>query len=143
MSLDAIIKDLEKFIKYLDKNLKDPKADDRYNYAISIVKYLKKYTDYEIQKQINDEYKKINAELREKVKKLESEIDGQVYWGSTPTKEIEKMWIPKQKIKDLIKKEKLPLTTVGGRKNAKTLGYVIKLGKIKAYEELLQESEDK
>lgn len=43
MSLDAIIKDLEKFIKYLDKNLTDPNADERYNYAESILKYLKRY----------------------------------------------------------------------------------------------------
>ena len=54
-----------------------------------------------------------------------------------------KNYIPKQKIKNLMEKEKLPLTIVGGRNNGKTLAYGIKLGKIKACEELLQESEDK
>ena len=47
--------------------------------------------------------------------------------------------IPKQKVKDLMEKEKLPLTIVGGRGNSKTLAYGIKLGKIKACEELLEE----
>ena len=47
--------------------------------------------------------------------------------------------IPVQKIKDLMEKEKLPLTIVGGRGNSKTLAYGIKLGKIKACEELLEE----
>ena len=47
--------------------------------------------------------------------------------------------IPKQKVKDLMEKEKLPLTIIGGRKNGKTLAYGIKLGKIKAYKELLEE----
>ena len=47
--------------------------------------------------------------------------------------------IPKQKVKDLMEKEKLPLTIVGGRGNCKTLAYGIKLGKIKACEELLEE----
>lgn len=48
--------------------------------------------------------------------------------------------IPVQKVKDLMEKEKLPLTIVGGRGNSKTLAYVIKLGKIKACEELLEEN---
>lgn len=47
--------------------------------------------------------------------------------------------IPVQKVKDLMEKEKLPLTIVGGRGNSKTLAYGIKLGKIKACEELLEE----
>lgn len=48
--------------------------------------------------------------------------------------------IPVQKVKDLMEKEKLPLTIVGGRGNSKTLAYGIKLGKIKACEELLEEN---
>ena len=47
--------------------------------------------------------------------------------------------IPVQKVIDLMEKEKLPLTIVGGRGNSKTLAYGIKLGKIKACEELLEE----
>lgn len=51
--------------------------------------------------------------------------------------------IPKQKIKDLKENIILQPVIVGGRRNRKTLEYGIKLGKIKACEELLQESEGK
>ena len=45
----------------------------------------------------------------------------------------------RNKIKEKIEEiEKLPLVIVGGRRNGKTLEYGIKLGKIKAYEELLK-----
>lgn len=54
-------------------------------------------------------------------------------------KYLEEDSIPVQKVKDLMEKEKLPLTIVGGRGNSKTLAYGIKLGKIKACEELLEE----
>lgn len=54
-------------------------------------------------------------------------------------KYLEKSSIPVQKVKDLMEKEKLPLTIVGGRGNSKTLAYGIKLGKIKACEELLED----
>lgn len=48
-------------------------------------------------------------------------------------------YIPKQKIKDLKESVTLDNTIVGGRRNAKTLEYGIKLGKIKACEELLED----
>lgn len=48
-------------------------------------------------------------------------------------------WIPKQKVKDLKESIILGPTIVGGRRNSKTLEYGIKLGKIKACEELLEE----
>ena len=48
-------------------------------------------------------------------------------------------YIPVQKVKDLKKSIILEPTIVGGRRNAKTLEYGIKLGKIKACEELLEE----
>ena len=48
-------------------------------------------------------------------------------------------WIPKQKVKDLKESIILGPTIVGGRKNSKTLEYGIKLGKIKACEELLED----
>lgn len=47
--------------------------------------------------------------------------------------------IPKQKVKDLKESIILPNTIVGGRRNGKTLEYGIKLGKIKACEELLED----
>ena len=48
-------------------------------------------------------------------------------------------WIPKQKVKDLKESIILGPTIVGGRRNSKTLEYGIKLGKIKACEELLED----
>lgn len=48
-------------------------------------------------------------------------------------------FIPVQKVKDLKESIILEPTIVGGRRNAKTLAYGIKLGKIKACEELLEE----
>lgn len=53
--------------------------------------------------------------------------------------EVEKNYIPKQKVKDLKESIVLEPTIVGGRRNAKTLEYGIKLGKIKACEELLED----
>lgn len=53
--------------------------------------------------------------------------------------EVEKNGIPKQKVKDLKESIVLEPTIVGGRRNAKTLEYGIKLGKIKACEELLED----
>lgn len=50
--------------------------------------------------------------------------------------------IPKQKVKDKIEKEKLPLVIIGGRKNKKTLEYGIKLGRRQALRELIEERED-
>lgn len=55
---------------------------------------------------------------------------------------VEENYIPKQKVKDKIEEEKLPLVIVGGRSNKKTLEYGIKLGRRQALQELL-ESEEK
>lgn len=55
---------------------------------------------------------------------------------------VDKNYIPKQKVKDKIEEEKLPLVIVGGRRNKKTLEYGIKLGRRQALQELL-ESEEK
>lgn len=49
--------------------------------------------------------------------------------------------IPKQKVKDLKESVILDNIIVGGRRNAKTLEYGIKLGKIKACEELLEDKQ--
>ena len=48
--------------------------------------------------------------------------------------------IPKKKIREKLKEVQLqlPNVIVGGRRNSKTLEYGIKLGRIKAYEELLE-----
>lgn len=54
---------------------------------------------------------------------------------------INENYIPKQKVKEKIEEEKLPLTIVGGRKNKKTLEYGIKLGRRQALQELLESEE--
>ena len=91
--------------------------------------------DYTRQKQINEEHQKINGELREKVKELEEEN----YLQKVALFEES---IPKQKIKDFKEQIKLSSVIVGGRRNGKTLEYGVRLGKIKACEELLKESEE-
>ena len=55
---------------------------------------------------------------------------------------LRKNFIPVQKVKDKIEKEKLPLVIIGGRKNKKTLEYGIKLGRRQALRELIEERED-
>lgn len=55
-----------------------------------------------------------------------------------PQELVNKLYIPKQIVKDKIEEEKLPLTIVGGRKNKKTLEYGIKLGRRQALQELLE-----
>ena len=50
-------------------------------------------------------------------------------------------YIPIQKVKDKIEKEKLPLVIVGGRRNKRTLEYGIKLGRRQALQELLGSEE--
>lgn len=50
--------------------------------------------------------------------------------------------IPVQKVKELKESVILDNTIVGGRRNSKTLEYGIKLGKIKACEELLEDKQN-
>ena len=97
------------------------------------------------QKQINEEHQKENGLLRERVKELEAKLEFKQYGDLDDLRFEEYMneFIPKQKIKDLKENIILQPVIVGGRRNGKTLEYGIKLGKIKACEELLQESEDK
>lgn len=85
--------------------------------------------------------KKYFDKLVERIKELEvledDLKDKRVVYIDTP--EFAENYIPKQKVKDLKKSIILEPTIVGGRRNAKTLEYGIKLGKIKACEELLEE----
>lgn len=114
--------------------------------------------DYTMLEEIEEEHKRENGELRKKVKELEEEnsmlrksnniakdvkIEDITQLINKSYKEFMNEFIPKQKVKNIMEKEKLPLTIVDGRNNSKTLAYGIKLGKIKACEELLQESENK
>lgn len=87
--------------------------------------YLKGYADAE------EKYKKRIKELEEGLLKVKDKnIKLFMHYKNS---------IPVQKVKDLKKSIILEPTIVGGRRNAKTLEYGIKLGKIKACEELLEE----
>ena len=102
--------------------------------------------DYTRQKQINEEYKKINGELREKVKKLENYINpskARISYFDTKkgANVVIEGFIPKQKIKDKIEELK-PYIYKGENAPQDFLQYRIK-AKISVLEELLEESEDK
>lgn len=59
-------------------------------------------SDYARQKQINEEHQKINGDLREKVKKIEKENSTlKNFTSSIFNDNVEKEFIPKQKIKDM------------------------------------------
>ena len=85
------------------------------------------------------------TEEREEDKKKIAELEAKLefyQWGDLDNLKFEeymKEFIPKQKVKDLKESIVLEPTIVGGRRNAKTLEYGIKLGKIKACEELLED----
>lgn len=81
----------------------------------------------------NEEVKRLIAHKNEYTKKLEEDL----------FENAENYVISKQKVKDKIEEEKLPLTIVGGRKNKKTLEYGIKLGRRQILQELIEESEEK
>lgn len=82
----------------------------------------------------------------ERIKELEEHqkkfYNGELYTAKQ-LKQIEenqkKYFINKQRVKELKESILLGPTIVGGRRNAKTLEYGIKLGKIKACEELLED----
>lgn len=89
--------------------------------------------------------RKLIEYYEEKIKKLEAKLEFKQF-GDLDNIQFEDYmneFISKQKIKDLKENIILQPVIVGGRRNGKTLEYGIKLGKIKACEELLQESEDK
>ena len=167
---DNIEKDIEilkNIIKYLNLLIYEGKNKIIYNDlfwdektvdCITAIEHL--LQDYTRQKQINEEHQKENGLLRERVKELENTIKKISESSSNNEKLIEKFdsgetftfnqlgfieknFIPKQKIKDLKENIILQRVIVGGRRNRRTLEYGVKLGKIKACEELLQEREDK
>ena len=95
----------------------------------------------------NDKCKEIKAvenillerkQDKKRIKKLEEENKRKDMFVEM-AKEVIENSILKQKVKDLKESIILEPTIVGGRRNAKTLEYGIKLGKIKACEELLED----
>ena len=109
--------------------------------CINAIEHL--INNYTRQKQINEEHKKINGELRKKVKELEvledDMKDKRVVYIDEP--EFKANYIPKQKIKDKIEnleKEYKKLEQSSDFIIADTIQ-----PKIEVLQELLQESEDK
>ena len=102
---------------------------------------LVKYYEDEIlrQKQTNEELTKKIKELEEENQQLKAKIDVVNWQEKTAYQCLKEKYIPKQKITDFKEQIKLEPVIVGGRGNKKTLEYGIKLGKIKACEELLEE----
>lgn len=92
---------------------------------------------YIIKKQI-EKYE----EHMEKLQKKNEELKNKYATFVKMSNEVIANSIPKQKVKDKIEKEKLPLVIIGGRKNKKTLEYGIKLGRRQALRELIEERED-
>ena len=64
--------------------------------------------------------------------------ENEIYSNQLDLSYVDKNYISKQKVKDKIEEEKLPLVIVGGRRNKKTLEYGIKLGRRQALQELLE-----
>lgn len=88
-----------------------------------------------------DEHKKLLAEReqdKKRIKELE-EMNKEILNSKIGIDLSYQDYIPKQKVKELKESVILNNTIVGGRRNAKTLEYGIKLGKIKACEELLED----
>ena len=109
--------------------------------CINAIEHL--INNYTRQKQINEEHKKINGELRKKVKELEvledDMKDKRIVYIDEP--EFKANYIPKQKIKDKIEnleKEYKKLEQSSDFIIADTIQ-----PKIEVLQELLQESEDK
>ena len=95
-----------------------------------VVAYLTEYG----RRGIKENVKKLQA----RIKDLEKENKNKDTYIKM-AKEVIENSILKQKVKDLKENIILESTIVGGRRNCKTLEYGIKLGKIKACEELLEE----
>ena len=86
----------------------------------------------------------ILAERKQDKKKIK-ELEEKYLYEKIAKEEVEELLecsVPKLRIKDMKEKIKLDSIIVGGRRNSKTLEYGVRLGKIKACEELLKESEE-
>ncbi len=102
--------------------------------------FINEIKDFELNK---DTVEIVNAleyvlEEREADKKRIKELEDDLYSANCIISDLTDS-IPVQKVKDLKESIILEPTIVGGRRNAKTLEYGIKLGKIKACEELLED----
>lgn len=107
---------------------------------LKILLFQDNLTQYGKRKLIEYYEKKIK-ELKEENQRLKAKIDVVNWQEKTAYQCLKEKYIPKQKITDFKEQIKLEPVIVGGRRNKKTLEYGIKLGKIKACEELLKQEE--
>ena len=107
---------------------------------LKILLFQDNLTQYGKRKLIEYYEKKIK-ELEEENQRLKAKIDVVNWQEKTAYQCLKEKYIPKQKITDFKEQIKLEPVIVGGRRNKKTLEYGIKLGKIKACEELLKQEE--
>ena len=133
---------IEEDIEIVKELLKGAKEYGQYNgnqYFYSIENIA---SDYTRQKQINEEHKNINAELREKVKELEKENGD---WIKAYQEEKDKQFdilrnsIPKQIIIEKIEEYYKKMEEDKGKVNWIITDRIV----MNVLEELLQESEDK
>ena len=115
-----------------DKNVVNM-TEEAFNEIIDNLEVVAYLTEYG-RRGIKENVKKLQA----RIKDLEKENKNKDTYIKM-AKEVIENSILKQKVKDLKENIILESTIVGGRRNCKTLEYGIKLGKIKACEELLEE----
>lgn len=116
-----------------DKNVVNM-TEEAFNEIIDNLEVVGYLTEYG-RRGIKENVKKLQA----RIKDLEKENKNKDTYIKM-AKEVIENSILKQKVKDLKENIILESTIVGGRRNCKTLEYGIKLGKIKACEELLEEN---
>ena len=114
---------MEEDLKILEEYLKINKFINGFNLRRELRALQNLLTRYKQLEKENEEWQRAYQEEKDKQFELLRDKDS----------------IPKSKVKEILSKEKLPLTIVGGGRNAKTLEYGKKLGKIEACLELLGE----
>lgn len=172
LSTEHILSDYKKVLKINEVLLKENEElkEDRKNNNVMIslaqnelLNYMSGYEDGKKHKMTamaqvieNQQYYIVRKQMEkyeERIKMLQKEneeLKGLIAHKNGYTKKLEEdlfencsnYVVSVQKIKDKIEKEKLPLVIIGGRKNKKTLEYGIKLGRMQALRELIEERED-
>lgn len=136
--MSSIEKDIKNIKQYINLVLDEGYCDCNELNMISTGRYCdgSKNVAYSMQNILSE-----RESDKKRIKELEEENRIFALAGSRVALKlhIEENYIPKQKVKDLKESIILEPTIVGGRRNAKTLEYGIKLGKIKACEELLED----
>lgn len=161
---DDDIKFLFNSIEKLQKENEELKQDRNNNYRMialaqnEMLGYMQGYEDgkklkrsavacvvenqqyYIINKKI-EHYKEYIEKLQKENEELKQEMEKRKWVHINEKGEVEPLfYISKDKIREKIEEEKLPLTIVGGRRNKKTLEYGISLGRMQVLQELIEES---